>query len=347
MPNKRSIEEAAARWIGLRFGGLTSLQERDLATWLHQDPRHRDALARLEGASRALDQLSVHRPIAGTPDPNFKLQPSRKFARFPIAIAAAAAAAVATALVETLHYRAARSYSASAETEIGDLRTMALADGSSIELNTDSVVRVQFSPAERRVQLLRGEAYFSVAKNPSWPFLVSVDGVVVRAAGTAFNIRLRQDAVEVVVTEGRVRLNDAKQGTSLLAFPSAESGSLAEPPVLPAGNRAVIPVANLPRKAVLPASAIVTPLTPAKISQDLSWEHHQLVLDPTPLSLVVAEFNRYNMHKLVIVDPAIAGLLVGGSFHVHDYETFSRLLETNFGVAVERTGNKTLLRARH
>jgi transmembrane sensor len=106
-------------------------------------------------------------------------------------------------------------------------------------------------------------------------------------------------------------------------------------------------VANLPRRAALPASAIVTPLTPAKISQNLSWERQQLVLDPTPLSLVVAEFNRYNKHKLVIVDPAIAGFLVGGSFHVHDYETFARLLETSFGVAVERRENQILLRARH
>ena len=79
-----------------------------------------------------------------------------------------------------------------------------LADGSVVELNRGAVVTERFTPDERRVQLVRGEAHFKVAKDLSRPFVVEVAGIAVRAVGTALNVRLDSAAVDILVTEGQV-----------------------------------------------------------------------------------------------------------------------------------------------
>src|SRR5581483_9214616 len=89
-------------------------------------------------------------------------------------------------------------------TAAGGYERQTLADGSVVELNGNTQVQVAYSPAERRVRLVQGEAHFTVAKNKRRPFWVEAQGVSVRAVGTAFNVRLDPQRVDVLVTEGRV-----------------------------------------------------------------------------------------------------------------------------------------------
>ena len=148
----------------------------------------------------------------------------------------AAAAAIAVLLAPRL-----LSPRHTAETAIGALQKLDLPDGSVALLNTDSAIDTAFTATERRVRIVRGEVFFTVAKDAARPFVVTAGTVAVRAVGTAFNVQRHHGSVEVLVTEGRVRVTDAADGRSLL--PKRETEAV-EPPLLAAGERAVVPTAR-------------------------------------------------------------------------------------------------------
>lgn len=353
-PPSQKIENAAAEWLGLRDGGLTAAQQIELSAWLRADPRHRDAFARLDSASRSLDRLAAFRPVnGGAPDPDLPLgsrarqtrirRPAR-MAWFPSILATAAAFAIGY-FGWWVPARETAPFADVASTAIGVMQTLPLPDGSVVNINTDSAIVVEFTATERRIQLTRGEAHFTVAKNPGRPFVVSAGGTAVRAVGTAFNVRLRRESVEVLVTEGTVRLApveevapgpEAREQTPLrdLRVPTAE---------LTAGRHVVIPLQGGGAESVR-ARPVAATVAPAEISRLLAWQERRIEFDPTPLSVVAEEFNRYNRQKLVVADAATAALRVGGSFRADDSETFVRLLESSFGVVVERRGDETILR---
>ncbi len=357
--DRKAIDDAAEMWFGRRDGGLTAAQEEEFAAWLGADPRHRRAFARFTAGSRVFDRLAEFRPAAAAaPDPTLRLRPARpaviRPAAWPrISLAAAAAFALAYAgwriaphPADPEEWRAPGDapFAQVARTEIGRLRNLTLPDGSRVTLNSDTAVTIAFSATARRVRLDRGEAHFTVARNPARPFVVEAGGVAVRAVGTEFNVRLLSRKVDVLVTEGRVRVDDAAKGRSLL--PAASASWTAAPPaaeserVLGAGERAIVSRADV----AAPPPAVVVVVPPAEAVSLLAWQERRLEFDPTPLSEVAAEFNRYNRHKLIVADAAIRDLKVGGAFPVDDYPTFVRLLESSFGVSAERREHETLLR---
>jgi len=224
-----------------------------------------------------------------------------------------------------------RQFAATAETPIGGLRNMTLPDGSRIELNTGTAVSVSFSADRRAVELVQGEAHFTVASDPRRPFVVQVGGVSVWAVGTAFSVRRHPEQVEVLVTEGRVDVQDAREEISLLATP-----------VLVAGQRAFVP--ERPSVARPTPPVVVAEVEPLEIPRRLAWRDHRLEFGPTPLREVVAEFNRYSEQRLVVADPELAEMSLGGTFRAGDADTLVRLLETSFGVVAERRGHETILR---
>lgn len=340
---------AAAEWLILRDNGLSPAQQREFSTWLGADPEHARAFAELDATWGALDIVRELPQASGEADPD-SLVPRRrrKSARriFGWSAGLAAAAALVVVFFNARHSadrpNAAPDFTMAAATEIGGLRTMTLADGSLVRLNTDTAVDVQYFAAERRVKLSRGEAHFTVAKNPDRPFIVSATGVVVRAVGTAFDVRLRPEAVEVLVTEGKVRITDSAKGESLLTRIPAGSGRDAhrtEPVVLVAGQKAVIP---LLRSA--PVAAVPVAVEPAEVERNMAWQDQRLEFSTVPLAEMVAEFNRYNRHKLVVADPRLAEQCFGGIFRADGYETLVHLLETNHGVVVERREGETILK---
>ena len=348
-PAHQTLDEVAADWFGRRDGGLSHAEEQDLRAWLDADPRHARAFARLAVASDALNQLSAFRPAASaSPDPDLPLLSPSKPARTRtrrsrwVAVTLAAAAALTFAsVVGWQKYSLRPTFTETAATEVGGLRKLVLPDGSMIELNTDSAVDIAFGRQARLVTLLRGEAHFNVAKDSARPFIVSVNNVAVRAVGTAFNIRLKGESIEVLVTEGRVRLDDSLHRGSLLP----PSPAATEPPVLAAGHRALIRTDILKQKGSA-TPAVVTAVAEKEISRELAWQQKRLEFGPTPLAVIVAEFNRYNRHQLVLADAELKSLSVGGSFEATGHETLVRLLESSFGISAERRDHETLLRRR-
>jgi transmembrane sensor len=257
------------------------------------------------------------------------------------------AAAAAIVIVTYVSWWRPRHFQTTVATEVGHYQTVSLPDGSAVELNTNTHVAITFSVADRRVNLGKGEAHFTVAKNPARPFIVEANGVAVRAVGTAFDVRLRPDAVEVLVTEGKVRVDDAAKGGSLLpvTFNPGLSGDVAAASaageterVLSAGQRVVI---TAPSAA---ASAVVATVAPEEMQRELAWQNRRLEFVSASLADIVADFNRYNRQQLVIADPQLAQKRFGGSFQANDPERFVRMLQENFPVTVEQRPGETILR---
>ncbi len=331
-----ATEQTAADWLVARDRGLTPTQQAEFAAWLRADARHAKIFAELEETWARLGELRETVSAAADQAPAAAVRSGRRGKLVWLATGLGIAAALAFMWVNWSRLApTGADYSLAASTEIGGSRKLVLPDGSSVQLNTDSAVAVKLTGAERRVQLVRGEAHFQVAKNPARPFIVSAGAVAVRAVGTAFDVRLQPGAVEVLVTEGRVRVNSAANGASLLATPAATS----DEPLLVAGQRAVVPTA-----AMTAASATVATLDPAEMAQATSWQSGRLEFVATPLASIVDEFNRYNRHKLVIADPRLAARRFGGTFSAGDQEELVRVLEANFGVVAERGPTATNLR---
>lgn len=339
-----SMREAAAHWVRCRETGMTDAEENQFAEWITEDPRHQIALNDATDAWVRLDQLcklksakvSINADALAPAGFNRDLPSDRK--RWPSWIPATLAAAAALAVGFILWSRSAQfNFKETVVTEVGGQRTLDLPDGSVIHLNTDSQVAVGYTDSERHIQLLRGEAHFTVARNSQRPFIVSADRVSVRAVGTAFNVRLDEAKVEVLVTEGKVRVDDKTSGATLLAR-NDPVNKPAEAPVLFAGQRAIVHLSMQPEPVAISA------LQEREVVRALSWQEKRLEFVSTPLSEVVAEFNRYNTHKLVIADPRLAELRFGGIFRPDAADTAVRMLEANFDVVAERTESATILR---
>lgn len=335
------------------------LRAAEFARWRASDPRHEAAVARLERAWAALQPLREFRPEAAR-HPDRDLLGARAPARrcaipFP-ALAAATALAACLALAAGWWF-GARHPGGPVEqryaTTAGGYERVALADGSLIELNSASEVGVQFSPSDRRVRLVRGEAHFTVAKNPVRPFVVEAGGVAVRAVGTAFSVRLGAREVEVLVTEGKVGVGPALAAAPLASAKRREDESRDErdrlegvplrqaagqaisgrPTLLSANERIVIATARADASVSAP---VVERITPAAVREALAWQGPRLVFADTPLAEAIAQFNRRNAVQLELADGELGALPIGGSFRAENVEGFVRLLVSGGDIAVER-----------
>lgn len=321
--------------------------------WMQADPRHAELFNELDRTWRTFDRLATV-PAASATGADAKLdadllapreRPPRRFAP-----AWAALGAAATLALGFVAFNALRDPRHAAETEVGAFRKLELPDGSVAQLNTDSALDVAFTAAERRVRVVRGEVFFTVANDAARPFLVAAGPVVVRAVGTAFNVRHRADAVEVLVTEGRVALAEVERvDPNALASPSSSDparwGQRAPPPELSAGDRAVIPLPAA-RADPAPAAAPVIERVPAPaVQRALAWQERRLEFDAAPLAEVVREFNRYNRRQLVLADSTLAARRFSGAFRADGLESFVRLLEIDFGVRAKHRDREILLHA--
>ncbi len=202
------------------------------------------------------------------------------------------------------------------QTEIGESTRVTLADGSTVQLNTNSGITTDYSRTERAVRMEKGEAHFVVAKDHSRPFRVYVGNQMIEAVGTAFRVFVGE-ATEVTVTEGQVRLAvlEAPQRPQATPVPRTDA-------IVQAGRNAVFDADRI----------LVEPIGKAEIDKRLSWQTGGLTFDGEPLESVVHEFARYSASRIVLSDD-IRELKVLGWFPVGDTPQFIRALEDNVDIA--------------
>ena len=335
-PDDSALRATAAQWTIRRDRGLSATESIDYELWLAADPRHATALQRSSAAWSLLDRIpeSAAAPVLAAATRR------RSFWRRAVVLGSLAAAA-ALALVAVRFTRSSALPSPSLATTTATApaagpRQLTLSDGTVVQLNTGGEVLEQFTAAERRVLLARGEAHFAVTKNPARPFVVRAGNVDVRAVGTAFNVHLQSAAVDVLVTEGKVGVERVD--------PNALQRLAVKPLHLVANERAVVSLAPSPTSSASPApTVVVTTATSDEISRTLAWQAPLLRLGGQTLAELVLEFQRRSGQRVILADPALASLRVGGRFRADDLAGFTHLLATTLDLDVERTADDTLV----
>lgn len=211
-------------------------------------------------------------------------------------------------------------------TAVGEERTLTLPDSSTVVLDARSRIQVRFTKSARLVRLVRGQALFRVIHNASRPFVVTTEDATIRDVGTQFDVKYDGAATVVTVLEGRV----------------AASTSLGDSSASPDGAHDVLVSAG--EQVRLEQHLMLQPVS-VNPSIVTAWVQGKLVFNDTPLSEVIAAFNRYNLRPLIVEDPQLLGLHVSGTFATTNSAQVVEFLCQRFHlVAHEDTGSIRLRR---
>jgi transmembrane sensor len=310
----RDIEMRAAVWIAQRE--REEWNGEDIAAfdaWLAESVAHRVAYWRLNAAWSRTRRLAALRSPENNKSAEAVLRVRRIFARV------AAGVVMIAALSAGLVFLLLKPHTQTFVTTLGGQRTVKLADGSQIELNTDTVLRLAVDAHSRTVWLDRGEAYFLVRHDTSRPFTVISDNRSVTDLGTSFTVRRDAAALKIVVVQGRVLFDMAEPTRS--------------PTLLVEGDIAIATASSLS----------VTKRTIRQLTDDTAWRRGVLVFDRVTLGDAAAEFNRYNREKLVIVDEKVAQRTIGATFPIHDVEQFVDVTQDVLGLHAVKHGDQIVI----
>jgi len=306
-PRADEIDAIAAGWLDRRDrGGWTEGDQSELDVWLNVDPIHRITYWRMEAAWARTERLGALRAP--------KASAHRHIGFFHAAAAAVVAAVIGGALWMPTSPPAAVAYA----TGIGGQKTVMLSDGSRIELNTDTAIRISDTATARDVWLDKGEAYLQVTHNAARPMTVYVGERRITDLGTKFVVNRAADRLEVSVLEGLVGL-----GTS----PTSPAVVLRE------GDAAIASAQGLS----------LTRKSRRELSNELGWRRGVIVFDNTPLAAAAEQVSRYSAVKLEVADASAARLPVTGTVSATDPNEFLRMARTVFGLRAEKMNGKFVI----
>ncbi|MBH2000434.1 MAG: FecR domain-containing protein [Sphingomonadaceae bacterium] len=300
-----AIEAEAARLLVRLNSSPTPEEEAAFCQWIEADPRHAVAFARAEAAWEATERLkSAAADVTLPPMAAIVSEAQQRRLSRNIMIAAAVSVLlfIVAAIVTVRTFSGVDRY----ETGIGEIRDIALDDGSSLHLNSDSEAEVRFTANGRKVRIIRGEASFDVAHDTRRPFDVEARSAVIRAVGTAFNVRMRPSLVELTVTNGAVTV---RSGDHVGQRVSAGSGAV-----------------------IQPRSIALTKLGPRLINQRTAWREQMVELDGETIEQATDEFNRYRTAPILIGDNRVSALRIGGRFRITDSREFLSALQMSLPV---------------
>lgn len=327
--NEAAIRENAARWVVRCDRQLTEAETVELENWLAADPRHAAALSQSAAMWRTCREI-------GASARRIPLEASKRHLAWNWPALGGLAAALLLGFMAYDRALPSRSAPVAASTPVTRAATTRqFPDGSVARLRGDAVIVELFSPAERRIRLVRGEAFFTVAKDVARPFSVEAGKMTVRAVGTAFAVRHEADATEVLVTEGTVQVTPPAPSLR------DEPDQAVAPVLLDAGYRAVLAHSQPTRVPAI----VVNAVSAAGIAQSLAWSAPMLELADAPLGELVAKFAERSGQIIEIADPALAAVRIGGRFPTDDVDGFLRALEELYQVrAVRRPDGAIILR---
>lgn len=322
MTGPRSAESAktvrmeAASWLERRL--RSEWNEEDQAAfeaWLKADPTNMVSFLRVEAAWNRASRLGALRKPMRVTAP---AAPQRRSTTRLFNIVAASAAAIAAMGFISATYMLMpkeKSYA----TEVGGHEILTLKDGSQIELNTSTVVRISQNKNERKVWLDRGEAYFRIKHDPAHPFVVMVGGHRVTDLGTTFLVRRDNDSVKVALIEGLAQFDGGASGNQRATLKPGD-----------------VVVASAKKMSVKKEDT-------SDIATGLGWRHGLLIFKYTTLADAAREFNRYNDRKLVIADPEIGKLKIVGTFATNNVAAFADVAEDVFHLKVTHSEDQIVI----
>ncbi len=304
MPHDRpdQIEDEALVWLmRTTSGNITPQQQQGLADWLSQSTAHRSAFEATQNLWQGLGELR-DRPLISknriqttigviTPEKN-TIQQQNRYATLRMSFAAAASLALFAVL-----FNMNPIWQAEYRTAVGQQQTVILSDGSTVYLNSGSALDPDYSPEQRRVKLLAGEAEFVVSKDKSWPFIVVADEQEIKALGTDFMVRKQDQGISVTVIESSVQISQPEL-------------SAIAPVVLHPGEHLVSKTGQQP-----------DPITTVDSDNARSWRFNRLIFESESLDKVIAEINRYRSGHVFLGRPSLASYRVSGVFNINELDT--------------------------
>lgn len=332
LPDSGRIEQEAGDWIArLNADDVSDEDRARFAVWRAAHPSHARVYDAMAGAWQVFTAAgSVVRAVSFGESMNQAARADRSRRRWWVAGAATAAALLAATFLPRylMHARPESAF----QTAIGEHASISLPDGSSVELNSDSRVRVDYAQGTRVIRLDRGEAFFRVYHDPSRPFWVYAGGSWVRDVGTAFNVYIRPGDVRVTVSQGTVEVG------SVLSAGTPDPGidvRNAPASVLQAGQQVDLS----------DGTAVIRSLPRAEITRLLAWRSGKVSFVKQPLSEVAREMSRYTTLEIVVTDERLRRLPIGGTFEAspQGVETLISMLKDGLGLRVRREPRRVVI----
>jgi transmembrane sensor len=311
MNKREEIEAEAADWLARVDRGLDRQEEAAFAQWKAEATEHRITFLQLRAVWQRADRVGTARQVMS---PARRMWPKRPLA------AAAIAAGLAICAGLGLAYWIQNAPVQRFETAIGSQRSLKLADGTRVELNTNTLIHASMASGTRTVRLDRGQAYFDVVHDARHPFVVIAGNRRITDLGTKFSVLRDGDRVVVVVKEGQVRVD-------------VIGSDRASAPVLAERNMVVI---------ARNSETLVAPKTAQEIDKEMAWRSGMLFFNQETLAEVADDINRYNARKIEVVGPA-RDIRIGGSFRRDNIEGFKQLLRDGFGLKIVDTDDKIVI----
>jgi transmembrane sensor len=308
-----TIEAEAAEWLIARLHDKdwTTDRQAQLEAWFAESVAHEVAYLRLEAGWYGADRLTVLRAPVNEPRSVSKTSSRAKIYAIGTLLCCIVLGAISYAIVRP----ADRTF----VTPVGGYKTIMLADGSQIELNTDT--ELQLSRENRHATLVRGEAYFRIVHNSSHPFSLDAGTQRVVDLGTQFSVRRDGDGLEVAMVEGRARIENVVSVAGLQSL------------VLNRGDVATAAQGRL----------VVARKPPGRLEDALSWRKGFVVFHHATLGAAAEEINRYSIEKIVVADRGAASRIFGGKFRTNDAERFANVVGAALALQVERRGNEIVI----
>ncbi|WP_019028930.1 FecR family protein [Colwellia piezophila] len=367
--NTQKIKEEAANWL-LKIDDkarLSTDETNELRAWIATSDIHRAVMIRMSKTWENMDVLAALR-VAPERSSLFSLdklktmlginmltslfknneKPSGSSLFFKLTTVSACLL-VGLIFINSMINNPMESDSQYYATNIGEYKKQILADGSTLWLNSNSKVRVDYSENFRRIALITGEAHFEVQKDATRPFEVYAMNRLVRALGTAFSVHKLKGRVEVLVSEGTVELaivddvlllkpNDLLPSTNIQLKQKEQTITRFNEPVKVSKY-----LGKLSAGQSMSISAISTAednhivhLDKSELGRKLSWLNGQLVFAGETLEEVVTEISRHTEIKIDIPDPELRKLRIGGHFDTGETDKLFYLLDSGFGIVVNK-----------
>jgi transmembrane sensor len=326
------LEKEAVCWHVRLYGGNANGDDWMAFTrWLETDPAYNaayDTVVKIWDAAGELTEPASINDVETELSENviaFPLHRLRTAARArPVVFGGGFGAAIAATLLVLSAPVFLNSESTSYSTGIGEQRTITLADGSTVMLNTNTDITIRYGKKVRRVNMKKGEAFFSVYHDQARPFTVAVNDLKVTDVGTRFDIRNDPDRTQVSVTEGIVDIGLVMANSER---PNFQPKSLR----LTAGDQAVYRMGH----------DIVT--HPFDVEQLTAWKQGQLVFENDDLATVTAELNRYFDRPVILAGADLGSLRFSGVLQIHDQKRALRDLTAFFSLKTKETHSSVLL----
>ena len=358
VPNRRIAAEAADWAVRIDAGPLDVGEKARLAEWLTTSPVHVDELLFNASLMAGLTHVDTDRSISVealladiAPEiiPLFHAQDAssedalpddrlvaaqaptpRGLTRYWPAIAASLLVVVVGSWYGLNHASAPQGDTLGEDAKLiaaagAEPQPIALADGSVLYMNRETRARVGFSQARRAVELIEGQAIFDVAHDRDRPFQVFAADTKIEAIGTKFLVEYGADQVTVTVMEGKVRVSARNRASAAGGALARVDSSIARHPVELTAEQTALVFANGETRTGSAGAG-----TPSV------WQARHLTYKNESLSVIAAEFNRFNAVKIAVADPELATARFSGVFDAHDPEAFIAFLELTAGVHVDR-----------